>query len=65
MSDLTTIIGKLETINEELSDLAIDRLRESLQSGDAGAAEMEKRITRARRAVEKATGLLAGISIED
>ena len=49
---------RLEAIVEELADLAILRLRESI---DAGGTEMpfdERRITRARRAVEKAVHLL-------
>ena len=52
------IRGRLELIAEELADLAIIRLRESI---DAGGHEMpvdEKRLTRARRAVEKAINLL-------
>jgi hypothetical protein len=42
---------------EELADLAIDRLRAAVD-GDAGAAADERRLTRARRAVEKAAALL-------
>tara|TARA_Y100000590_G_scaffold155839_3_gene179133 strand:- start:628 stop:831 length:204 start_codon:yes stop_codon:yes gene_type:complete len=52
------IRSRLETIAEELADLAIQRLRESI---DAGGEEMpidERRLTRARRAVEKAAYLL-------
>ncbi len=61
MADQADILTRLEVIAEELSDLAIDRLRESIETGDAEAAAEEKRITKARRAVEKATGLLAGM----
>ena len=42
---------------EELADLAIERLRAAVEGNDAAAAE-ERRITRARRAVEKAANLL-------
>ena len=52
------IRSRLESIAEELADLAIQRLRESI---DAGGEEMpidERRLTRARRAVEKAAHLL-------
>ncbi|MEX1218513.1 MAG: hypothetical protein WEA11_08355 [Acidimicrobiales bacterium] len=49
---------KLETIAEELSDLAIVRLRESIDAGGHELPVDEKRLTRARRAVEKAIGLL-------
>jgi hypothetical protein len=50
--------ARLEQIAEELADLAIVRLRESI---DAGATELpvdERRLTRARRAVEKAIAIL-------
>ncbi len=49
---------RLEAIGEELADRAMDVLRESIE---AGAQEMpvdEKRLTQARRAIEKAANLL-------
>lgn len=61
MGDLTDVIRRLEQIDEELSELAIDRLRVSVEENDAAAASEERRITRARRSVEKAAGLLAGM----
>ena len=53
------IRGRLEVIAEELADLAIVRLRESIDAGGHELPVDEKRLTRARRAVEKAIGLLA------
>jgi len=50
---------RLETIAEELADLAIVRLRESIDAGGHELPVDEKRLTRARRAVEKAIGLLS------
>jgi hypothetical protein len=52
------IRGRLEGIAEELSDLAIVRLRESIDAGGTEYPVDEKRLTRARRAVEKAIHLL-------
>ncbi|HMJ78981.1 MAG TPA: hypothetical protein VK507_23550 [Iamia sp.] len=52
------IRGRLELIAEELADLAIIRLRESIDAGGHELPVDEKRLTRARRAVEKAIGLL-------
>jgi len=49
---------RLEAIAEELADLAIVRLRESIDAGGHELPVDEKRLTRARRAVEKAIGLL-------
>ncbi|MDQ3896270.1 MAG: hypothetical protein M3326_03285 [Actinomycetota bacterium] len=55
--DLDHLRERLEGIAEELADLAIDRLRVAVD-GDEGAAAEERRLTRARRAVEKAAALL-------
>lgn len=52
------IRGRLETIEEELAELAISRLRDSIDAGGTELPVDEKRITRARRAVAKAIGLL-------
>ena len=52
------IRGRLEVIAEELADLAIARLRESIDAGGNELPVDEKRLTRARRAVEKAAAIL-------
>lgn len=52
------IRGRLEAIAEELADLAIMRLRESIDAGGHELPVDEKRLTRARRAVEKAIAVL-------
>ena len=52
------IRGRLEAIAEELADLAIIRLRESIDAGGTELPVDEKRLTRARRAVEKAVNIL-------
>ena len=52
------IRGKLEVIAEELADLAIVRLRASIDAGGTELPVDEKRLTRARRAVEKAISIL-------
>ena len=49
---------RLEGIAEELGDLAMLRLRESIDAGGDELPVDERRLTRARRAVEKAVGLL-------
>ena len=49
---------RLETISEELVDLAIQRLRESIDAGGHELPVDEKRLTRARRAVDKAASIL-------
>jgi hypothetical protein len=52
------IRGRLEGIAEELSDLAIQRLKESIDAGGDELPVDERRLTRARRAVEKAAAIL-------
>jgi len=52
------IRGRLEGIAEELADLAIQRLRESIDAGGNELPVDERRLTRARRAVEKAIVIL-------
>jgi hypothetical protein len=53
------LADRLDAIGEELADLALDRLRAALDDdGPAAAAAEERRLTRARRAVEKASALL-------
>ena len=49
---------RLEVIAEELADLAIERLKESIDAGGVELPVDERRLTRARRAVEKAIGIL-------
>ena len=56
---------RLSAIAEELADMALDRLRQaSEQVGESGTPDPrllaeERQLTRARRAVEKAAGLLS------
>ena len=49
---------RLEAISEEMADLAIQRLRESIDAGGNELPVDGRRLTRARRAVDKAVGLL-------
>lgn len=57
-AQIDDIRDRLEVIAEELADLAIDRLREASAAGAVSIPADERRITRARRAVEKAVVLL-------
>jgi hypothetical protein len=50
---------RLAAIEEELAEAAMERLRAAV-NGDENAANEERRITRARRAVAKAMQLLDG-----
>jgi len=57
---------RLSQLSEELGDLAFDRLREASSSVGRGEPDLalvaeEKKLTRARRAVDKAVVLLRGM----
>ncbi len=62
--DPEDVADRLAAIAEELGDMAFDRLRESTSAvrrdgaPDPAVIAEEKRLTRARRAVEKAVVLL-------
>ena len=56
--DLEDLRQRLESISAEIGDLALDRLRAAIDGADGDPAAQERRLTRARRAVDKACGLL-------
>jgi predicted ABC-type ATPase len=49
---------RLLAISEELADLAIERLRESIDAGGSELPVDERRLQRARRSVERAAAIL-------
>jgi hypothetical protein len=57
-ADLDDVRGRLEAIAEELADLAMEALREAIEAGDRGRPAGERRLTQARRSVERAASLL-------
>jgi hypothetical protein len=60
---MADVAGRLEGVIDELTDIALDALRRASQ-GDPDSAEagealaIERRIVRARRAIEKAVAVL-------
>ena len=52
------LAARLDDIGEEIADLAIDALREALQSGSGSRPAAERALTQARRAVVKAATAL-------
>jgi ABC-type phosphate/phosphonate transport system ATPase subunit len=65
MSDLDDIRARLETIADELAEKALDVLREAVEKGETGRPAEERRLTRARAAVERAMGILADAPSDD
>jgi hypothetical protein len=62
-ADPADIVERLRAIEDELRDLAYDRLRESVDTGTVLAEE--RRIHQARRAIEKAIHLLSPEAAKD
>ncbi|MSO58815.1 MAG: hypothetical protein EXQ63_00625 [Ilumatobacteraceae bacterium] len=56
------LISELESISNRLSERAISVLRDALGGDDPSRPDQEKKLTQARRAVEKALHLLRGIT---
>ena len=52
------ISERLAVIAEEIADLAMESLRDSIEAGETKLSDEGKRLTRARRSVEKAVYLL-------
>jgi hypothetical protein len=60
MRDVDDIVQSLQSIEEQLRDLAYDRLRVAAEDGDSEAVADERKVQQARRAVEKAIRALDG-----
>jgi hypothetical protein len=52
------IATRLDSIAEELAELAMDALRQAIDDGATSRPDAERRLSQARRAVEKAAGVL-------
>jgi|HubBroStandDraft_1064217.scaffolds.fasta_scaffold10992_4 hypothetical protein len=67
--ELADLAAQLGDIAEVLADIAIDQLRAATDPDDPdpkGAEALERRVTRARRAVERAVAILDnGTAAED
>lgn len=57
---VSDIREQLESLGEQLAELSIDVLRQAVDDGETTRPPLEKKLTQARRAVEKATRLLDG-----
>ena len=58
------LIERLESIAEEIADLGMDRLRESIDGEIERYGQEERQLGKARRAVEKAAGELRRIDAD-
>lgn len=60
-TDLDAIRDRLQSVADDLADAALERLRSAVEDGEPARALDERRLTRARRAVEKAIAVLGGL----
>ena len=56
--DFGGMIDRLESIAADLDELAFDRLREAVADGEVTRPADDKKLMQARRAIEKAAGVL-------
>lgn len=54
MDDIESITSQLEDIAERLNDVAMRIISEAIENGETSRPPLEKRVSQARRAVEKA-----------
>jgi hypothetical protein len=63
--DAEPIVQRLRSIEEDLRDLAYERLRAAAEDGDTSAAADERRVLQARRAIERAINALTDGPADD
>lgn len=61
MADLDALRSRLEQLAEDLGDAALQTLREAVEAGQTSRPDLERRLSRARAAVEKAKRELDGV----
>ena len=58
MGEYAELVQRLESIAADIDELAFDRLREAVADGEVTRPADDKRLMQARRAIEKAAGVL-------
>ena len=61
MSDIEDIISDLERASEALNDAAMSLITEAIRSGEKERPVLEKKVSQARRAVDKALYILRAV----
>ncbi|MGI8683790.1 MAG: hypothetical protein ACR2MO_01580 [Acidimicrobiales bacterium] len=57
-AEIDDLRERLQSVSDDLADLALDRLRAAVDADDEAPVAEERRLHRARRAVEKAIAAL-------
>lgn len=58
MGDYASLVERLESIADDLDEMAFDRLREAVADGEVTRPVDDKKMMQARRAIEKAAAVL-------
>lgn len=58
MRDYASLIERLQSIADDLDEMAFDRLREAVADGEVARPVDDKKMMQARRAIEKAAAVL-------
>ena len=59
MASIEEIVNTLHSVSDDLAEKALDALKEAHRVGETKRPELERQLTQARRAVEKAIGVLS------
>lgn len=59
MASIEEIVSTLHSVSDDLAEKALDALKEAHRVGETKRPELERQLTQARRAVEKAIGVLS------
>jgi len=65
MADVEELRDRLTSIADDLTELAINALRDAVEAGEDKRPDLEKQLTRARGAVEKAATILDAVTRAD
>jgi hypothetical protein len=58
MGEYADLVERLESVAADLDELAFDRLREAVADGEVTRPAEDRKLMQARRAIEKAAGVL-------
>ena len=61
MSDIEEIISDLERASEALNDAAMSLITEAIRNGEKDRPSLEKKVSQARRSVDKALYILRAV----
>ena len=61
MSDIEEIISDLERVSEALNDAAMSLITEAIRNGEKDRTPLEKKVSQARRSVDKALYILRAV----